>query len=157
MTWLLWLVVALPLLVLLIGQLGGLRGRPAAELGLRDGRLAPVPEERWNAVSSQAGTRYHRIEPLALPGEPAAAFAGLADRFATLPGVRIVERTPTYLRAECATRWLGFVDDLELALDAPARVAHVRSASRLGRKDFGVNRARVESLRALIPSSPGAH
>ena len=45
---------------------------------------------------------------------------------------------------------MGFVDDLELQVDPTARVIHVRSASRLGHRDFGVNRARVESLRAAF-------
>ncbi|MDP3413597.1 MAG: DUF1499 domain-containing protein, partial [Polaromonas sp.] len=59
----------------------------------------------------------------------------------------VVEETPGYLYAQCSTRWLRFTDDLELLLDDAARVIHVRSSSRLGRKDFGVNRARVEALR----------
>jgi uncharacterized protein (DUF1499 family) len=42
------------------------------------------------------------------------------------------------------------VDDLELLFDEAAGLFHVRSASRLGRRDFGVNRRRVESLRGLI-------
>jgi uncharacterized protein (DUF1499 family) len=45
---------------------------------------------------------------------------------------------------------IGFVDDLELQVDAAAQVIHVRSASRLGRRDFGVNRARIEALRAAF-------
>ena len=45
---------------------------------------------------------------------------------------------------------MRFVDDLELTFDEKAGVLHVRSASRLGRRDFGVNRARVEALRARI-------
>ncbi|HPU52851.1 MAG TPA: DUF1499 domain-containing protein [Burkholderiaceae bacterium] len=152
---LLIVVLALPLLLLAAGQVGLLRGQPAAAPGVRDGRLAPVREQHWNAVSSQAPSDYHRIEPLRLRGEPKAAFARLRELVGRQPGVRIIEFTDTYLRAECETRALRFVDDLELLLDAPAGLVHVRSASRLGRKDFGVNRARIEALRTAYDQLPG--
>jgi uncharacterized protein (DUF1499 family) len=64
------------------------------------------------------------------------------------PRTTIVKAEAGYLHAECSTRLLKFTDDLELWLDEPNQVIHVRSSSRLGRKDLGVNRARVEALRA---------
>jgi uncharacterized protein (DUF1499 family) len=45
---------------------------------------------------------------------------------------------------------MRYVDDVELYYDEPAGLVHVRSASRLGRRDFGVNRKRVEELRAAL-------
>ena len=65
-----------------------------------------------------------------------------------MPGATVIRDEADYLYAEFRTRLLRFVDDLELFLDGTT--LHVRSASRLGRRDFGVNRARVEKLRALI-------
>ena len=72
----------------------------------------------------------------------------LAGVARSLDRTAIVEQKPDYLRAESTTPWMGFKDDLEFWLDAPAGVIHMRSASRLGRKDFGVNRARMETVRA---------
>jgi uncharacterized protein (DUF1499 family) len=69
-----------------------------------------------------------------------------------MPGSRVIREERTYLYAEFRTRVMRYVDDLELAHDASAGVFHVRSASRLGRRDFGVNRARVETLRRLLGS-----
>ncbi|MND03139.1 hypothetical protein D3C83_228210 [compost metagenome] len=63
---------------------------------------------------------------------------------------KLIREEGSYLYAEFTSRLMGFVDDVELLLDEKARLVHVRSASRLGRRDFGVNRARVEALRALI-------
>jgi uncharacterized protein (DUF1499 family) len=60
----------------------------------------------------------------------------------------VISSRENYLYAECRSRLLRFVDDLELFFDG--RAIHVRSASRLGRRDFGVNRARVEQLRRQI-------
>ena len=71
----------------------------------------------------------------------------LRDVLAGWPGAQIVENSPDYIAVQFETRWLRFVDDAEFLLDSSARVIHVRSASRLGRKDFGANRARIEAIR----------
>ncbi len=150
------ILLAVPVLLLLVGQMGLLRGQPpSAAPGAHDGQLAPVRAQSLNAVSSQAATEYHRIPPIRITGDPKAAFARLRDIVRHIAGARIVEESDTYLRAECETRALRFVDDFELLLDTPAGIVHVRSASRLGRKDFGVNRARVEALRAAFNSQSG--
>lgn len=60
----------------------------------------------------------------------------------------VVRREPDYIYAQAFTRVLKFTDDVEFWLDEPNQVIHIRSASRLGRNDLGVNRARVESIRA---------
>jgi uncharacterized protein (DUF1499 family) len=147
------LLAGLLVMLLVAGQLGLLRGRMPPDLGVKAGRLKP-PANNPNSVSSQAALHadhpfraYADIAPLAYTGDGAAAFARLAALVKTSPGTTVVEETPGYLYAQCSTRWLKFTDDLELSLDEAARVIHVRSSSRLGRKDFGVNRARVEALR----------
>jgi uncharacterized protein (DUF1499 family) len=146
-----------PLLVLAAGQFGWLRGSPPAERGLRDGKLKP-PSRTPNSVSSQArlwpaaeyAVEHAQIEPLRFSGDPTAAMNRLRDVLAAWPGATIVENRPDYIAAEFETRWLRFVDDAEFLLDPADRVIHVRSKSRLGRKDFGVNRARVEALRRRL-------
>lgn len=65
------------------------------------------------------------------------------------PGARVMAREPGYLRAEFRTRLFRFVDDVELLADEGAGVIHFRSASRLGRRDFGVNRRRMERIASL--------
>jgi uncharacterized protein (DUF1499 family) len=67
-----------------------------------------------------------------------------------MPRTRIVQREPGYLRAECRSALMGFVDDLELELRASEQLIAVRSASRLGWSDMGVNRRRVEELRRRL-------
>lgn len=151
------LVVALAagLLVMLLaaGQLGLLKGKPPTDLGVRDGRLK-APAITPNSVSSQAGLypdhpqrRYAEVAPFSYTGDGKAAMDRLATLLEASARCTLVTRQPAYLYAQCSTRWLRFTDDLELYLDEAAQVIHVRSSSRLGRKDFGVNRARVEALR----------
>lgn len=150
------LVVGLVVMVIVAGQLGLLKGRTPNNLGIKGGRLKP-PAHNPNSVSSQATLHpdhpfkaYADIAPLPYTGDGAAAFARAAAVVKALPGVTVVEENPGYLYAQCTTRLLKFTDDLELALDAQSKVIHVRSSSRLGRKDFGVNRARVEAIRAAF-------
>ncbi|MFS0756767.1 DUF1499 domain-containing protein [Noviherbaspirillum sp. 1P10PC] len=144
-------VVGLPAIVLVAGQMNLLAGRRPDDLGVRDGLLKPPVARSWNSVSSQAGrhehTDYHLIAPLRYSGDANAAFARLEHVVAAMPGVTVVERQPGYLYAQFQTRMLKFVDDVEFLLDAPAGVIHMRSASRLGRKDFGANRQRLEAVR----------
>lgn len=123
-------------------------------LGLRDGRLAPC-RRTPNCVSSQAdpADRRHYIAPLAFQGPAAAAMAALHKIVEAAPGARILRATQDYLYAEYRSRVMRFVDDVELALDAAQGVIHVRSAARVGIRDFGVNRARVEALRAALAAA----
>ena len=130
--------------------MGLLSGTRPSNLGMTGGQLQPVRTQLTNAVSSTATTDYHRIAPLAAAPDPKATFSRLRTVVAAMPGAAIVESTPTYLYAEYTTRWLGFVDDVEFLLDEPSGLIQVRSASRLGRKDFGVNRARIEAVRERL-------
>ena len=149
-----FILIILPLIVLAAGQFGLFKGRPPTEPGLREGKLKP-PSRTQNSVSSQAAlwpegeyaVEYARIEPIAFTQDSALAMNRLRDVLAGWPGARIVENNPDYLSVQFETRWLRFVDDAEFLLDPTARVIHVRSASRLGRKDFGANRQRVEAIR----------
>jgi uncharacterized protein (DUF1499 family) len=120
-------------------------------LGVKDGKLASC-RERLNCVSSQAdpadAQRY--IAPIAFKGGALAAMAAARKAIESMERSTIIRHEGNYLYAEFRSKLLRFVDDLELTYDEKAGVLHVRSASRLGRRDFGVNRARVEALRVRI-------
>jgi uncharacterized protein (DUF1499 family) len=120
-------------------------------LGAKDGRLAP-PKRTPNCVSSQAdpADAEHYIAPIAFKGDTAAAMAAAKQAVEGMTDATIIRQEGGYLYAEYRTKLMRFVDDVELLHDAKAGVLHVRSASRLGRRDFGVNRARVEALRRRI-------
>jgi uncharacterized protein (DUF1499 family) len=125
--------------------------RRPGNLGVRDGRLAPC-RRTPNCVSSQcdAADAEHSIAPIAFKGASADAMAAARRAVQSMERASIVREERGYLYAEFRSKLLGYVDDVELAFDEAAGVFHVRSASRLGRRDFGVNRKRVERLRSLI-------
>lgn len=142
-------------------QLGALSGRRPADLGVTNGRLK-APSATPNSVTSQAALypdhpqrTYADIAPLPLKaGSGAASMQALAAVLAAMPGVTVVESRPDYLYAQAETRWLRFTDDLEFWFDPARKVIELRSASRLGRRDFGVNRERIEAIRAAYLPRP---
>lgn len=154
--WGFWTLAVLAVLVLIAGRLGLLSGTPPSNPGVREGKLKP-PSRTENSVSSQAALYpdhpmrdVAQIAPLALRGDAAATLARLRSLVEAMPGAKVVKSEPDYLYAQFTTRLLGFVDDSEFWFDPAAGVVQVRSASRVGRKDFGVNRARIEAIRAQL-------
>jgi uncharacterized protein (DUF1499 family) len=121
--------------------------RRPANLGAKQGRLAPCKRSP-NCVSSQADPldKEHYIAPTSYAG----TMQDLRQAIAQLPLATIIEAEGNYLYAEFRTPFLRFVDDVEFLKDG--EVLHVRSASRLGRRDFKANRNRVEQLRAYLNS-----
>ena len=126
-------------------------------LGVKDGRLAP-PKTTPNCVSSQAAPSdtEHYIAPIPFKGDALAAMAAVRKAVEGMRDTTIIRAEGSYLYAEYRTQTMRFVDDVEFLFDEKAGLIHVRSASRLGRRDFGVNRARVEALRARIEARPKA-
>ena len=114
------------------------------------GVLRPCPNSP-NCVSTLAdpADAEHYLPPLAVGSEPLviSSVAAVLDEW---PRTNVAEQTDTYLRAEARSRVFGFVDDVEFYFDQKAGLLHFRSASRLGYSDLGVNRKRMEALRARL-------
>jgi uncharacterized protein (DUF1499 family) len=130
------------------GQPMGLfAGSRPTNLGFSAGKFAP-PIWKPNCVSSTVEkSDSHYIEPIKFNGTTAEAWNKLQTIVKASPRVNIVAVKPGYLYAEFKSAGMGFVDDVEFALDEAAGVVQVRSASRLGVRDLGVNRARIEFIR----------
>jgi len=127
-------------------------GKRPNDLGVADGRLRPVPASP-NAVSSQALDAQHMIAPLVYNRTQQEAMQTLIKIIESTPRTHIVTRASDYLYAEYTSALLGFVDDVEFYFAPDAKIIHVRSASRLGYRDFGVNRARIEDVRRWLAAS----
>jgi uncharacterized protein (DUF1499 family) len=156
--------IVLAVAVLVAARFGAFSGRAPDNLGVRDGKLKP-PARTPNSVTSQADLwpdasqrASAAIAPLPMvktgaeggAGDAKATIAKLAQIVESLPGAKIVERRDDYLYAQFTTALMRFVDDVEFWVDPAAGVVQVRSASRVGRKDLGVNRARIESIRERL-------
>lgn len=122
-------------------------GKRPTNIGVQAGKLASCPSSP-NCVSSQSQDTVHKIDPLTYNSTPAEAMAQLKSAIESQERTKIITETPNYIYAEFTSKLMGYVDDVEFYLDEAEKVIHVRSASRLGQSDLGVNRKRVETLRA---------
>lgn len=110
----------------------------------------PLCPNSPNCVSSQAADADHFIAPFKIKGAAENAFAALKTALLQQSRTVITEASDTALHAEATSLIFRFVDDVHALLDADAGVIHIRSASRVGYSDLGVNRRRVEALRAAL-------
>jgi uncharacterized protein (DUF1499 family) len=114
-------------------------------LGMTDGKLPRCPR-RPNCVSSEDDAGFARIEPLAFTGTPGAARECLKRAIQGIGGTVEFE-SDGYIWAVFKTAVFRFIDDMEFRIDPKNRVIHLRSASRIGYYDLGVNRRRAAALR----------
>ena len=135
--------------------MGLFSGKRPSGLGMKGGKLK-VCSWKPNCVNSTADAAAdaaHYADPLKFSGPAPKAWAAALTIIKTAPRVNIVTENATYLYCEYRSKSMGYVDDVELSLDAAAGLIHVRSASRLGVRDFGVNRARIEALRDRLTAA----
>ena len=105
-----------------------------------------------NCVSSQAPLidKQHFIAPFEIRNNPQEAWAELKKAITNQSRMVITHETHNTLHAEATSLLFRFVDDIDAILDADAELIHIRSASRTGHHDFGINRKRIEALRLQL-------
>ncbi|MFM8285383.1 MAG: DUF1499 domain-containing protein [Planctomycetaceae bacterium] len=146
---LMWLSVVLAsavLPVVALAVMARLAPRPRNLGRHANGELAPLPGTP-NAVSSFSRENESHVRPFEFAGDPVAAWDRLREVVRTHPGLQIISEQPGYLHAEATSQLFRFVDDVEFLLDEATGRIDLRSASRVGRSDLGVNRSRCEALR----------
>jgi uncharacterized protein (DUF1499 family) len=141
---------ATPVMASMFGSL--FSGQRPNNLGVQGGQLSPCPPSP-NCVSTTAAPTdlSHAIAPLtydaAEDGAADRAWETLKDLVKASEGATLISATEDYLYAEFTTPLMGFVDDVEFHRDRAAAEIQVRSASRLGESDLGLNRQRIERIR----------
>ena len=124
-------------------DLNGLISNPEEQISL----LTPCPGTP-NCVSSQEINSQHRIQPITFEGSLELAKERLHRVINSMRGTRIITQDVLYWHAEFTTQLLRFIDDVEFFFDESQSLIHLRSASRQGYWDLGVNRRRVETIRS---------
>lgn len=121
------------------------------DLGVNEGLLLPCPDTP-NCVSSQADTtdEEHYAEPILYKGTVKDAQLQVEQFFLAQPDTRIIESRLGYAHIVVDSPLFGFKDDVELYFPEADSVMHIRSASRVGYDDLGVNRERVRQIRDLL-------
>lgn len=119
--------------------------------GLVEGRLAECPDKP-NCVSSMSGKTEHYIEPVKYKGDFGHAKNAVLEAVNESERAKIITVNNNYVHAEFRSAIFRFVDDVEFLIADDIKTIHIRSASRIGYSDMGVNRKRVEKLRTVINS-----
>jgi uncharacterized protein (DUF1499 family) len=125
-----------------------------ANLGVRDGKLAPCPNSP-NCVSTQSQDPRHQIDPIPYTTSLADAKTVLLRIIRSMERTKVITDDPTYVYAEFRSKRMRYVDDVELYFDQEARVIHFRSSARLPYWDWDVNRKRMEEIRAAFEAAEG--
>ncbi|MEH2126450.1 DUF1499 domain-containing protein [Nostoc sp.] len=121
----------------------------ASSLGVDNGHLSSCPASD-NCVVSQNADEKHAIDPIPYHVDRNAAREILLKVIGVVPRTEIVEQTDNYIHALSKSRIFQFVDDVEFYLPPNESVIHLRSASRVGESDLGVNRRRAEQIRLAL-------
>jgi uncharacterized protein (DUF1499 family) len=121
----------------------------SSSLGIKDGYLSPCPETP-NCIVSQNANPQNEIAPIEYHTDLATARETLLKVLTVVPRTEVIEHTDNYIRAQSKSRIFQFIDDLEFYLPNDEPVIHLRSASRVGKSDLGVNRRRSEQIRLAM-------
>ena len=126
-------------------------GQAPSNVGLMNNRFTPCPSTP-NCVSSDATDPEHAIPPYELLVPAPEAWRVLRAVIQARARTRVLAAGDDYIHAECRSLVFRFVDDIEFHLRPGAGVIAVKSASRVGQSDLGVNRRRVEGIRSELRS-----
>ncbi|MHC5595977.1 MAG: DUF1499 domain-containing protein [Nostoc sp.] len=121
----------------------------SSTLGVDNGHLSSCPASN-NCVVSQNADEKHAIDPIPYHIDRKVAKETLLKVLSVVPRTEIIEEKDDYIHALSKSRIFQFVDDVEFYLPPNESVIHLRSASRVGESDLGVNRRRVEQIRLAL-------
>jgi len=140
------------LTIIITAAMLGCAGSQTVDTMKTQDRFAPCPDTP-NCVSSEAQDPRHAVAPMQLAGNSDTEWSEVQAVVRGLPRCRIATATENYVHATLKSRLFGFIDDLELKLDPQTKMINIRSASRSGSYDLGVNRRRVENLRKQLKAA----
>lgn len=137
------------ILLILVAVLLACSGKRPNAIGVVNGSLTPCPKKP-NCVSSMTKDQDHFIDPYTYSGTKQQAFEALLRVLKDQARAVVIEQQDDYLHAEFKSKYFRFVDDVEFYFPKEEALIHIRSASRLGHSDLGVNKKRMESIRAKL-------
>ena len=143
------LIVALTIWFIILGKMSQSGNSP----GLVDGKLAQCPDKRNCVCSEYPQDSRHFIAPVNVRAINDSTLISVKTVLQNMGGI-IVAQKENYLAATYSSSIFGFVDDLEIRLDLDNQLIHIRSGSRVGDSDLGVNRKRVEQFRQQFTAKP---
>ena len=136
--------------IVLLAVLGAM-SRTKSAPGLNDGKLSPCPDKPNCVCSEYKNHERHYITPITLT-LPAKKFSNLKQQLKNVVqemGGQIHLEKDNYIAATFTSAIFGFVDDFEIRLDLAGHIIHLRSSSRVGHGDMGINQKRIRQFKQL--------
>ena len=118
--------------------------------GLVEGSLSKCSSKPNCVCSEHKDDSSHYIDPIIIPENTTVNHFTLLKNIINEMGGNIQVESSDYLAATFTSAMFKFVDDLEVRIDATQKVIHIRSASRVGYGDMGVNKKRTDLLKKLF-------
>lgn len=145
-------IISLTLLVAFIVLLFNYQknSRAVEASGLVEGKLSNCPNKPNCVCSEHKDDTRHYIDPIIIPQNSTVETFTLLKIVIREMGGNIQIESPNYLAATFTSAIFKFVDDLEIRIDSTQEIIHIRSASRVGHSDMGVNKKRIELLKKLF-------
>ena len=145
------IILFLIILIVIALMVLGYSSRSGVPAGMSDGKLTKCPDKPNCLCSEYKDDTAHYIDPLIIPEITESTRNILIESIKEAGGTIQTESTD-YIAAVFSSSVFGFMDDLEVRIDKNKNEIQFRSASRVGYNDLGVNRKRVESIKALFVS-----
>ena len=143
-----YILIAIAVIIVVAFFVMGMVSKKGQAPGLKEGHLQACETTDNCVISETIDGHPATIVPLLFSEEKAAFIEKLKKAIAAMDG-KIVKAEESYIAATFTSGVFGFVDDLELRVTDNQQL-HFRSASRVGRKDFGANKKRIEQLKNLL-------
>ena len=122
---------------------------PVPSTSNRRKMITPCPDKP-SCVSSLDMDKKCFVKPLMFEGDMAEAHQRLLTILSEFGRAQVIVSEKNFIQAEFVSAVFGFVDDVEFYFDNRQKSIQVKSASRVGFSDLGVNRRRVEKIRKLM-------
>ena len=139
------LIVVAILVLFVLGQMS----QSGEANGLVEARLTKCPDKPNCICTEFEADATHYIDPIGYSQSNAAEVLSRLKNSVREMGGSIQAETDNYLAATFSSSIFRFVDDLEIRIGKDLNIIHLRSASRVGYGDGGVNKKRIERLKNL--------
>jgi len=144
------LIVVAILALFVLGQMS----RSGEANGLVEAKLTKCPDKPNCICTEFEADASHYIDPIVFTQGNGAEILSRIKNSVRKMGGSIQAEADNYLAFTFSSSIFRFVDDLEIRIDTDQNMIHIRSASRVGRSDRGVNKKRIEQLKKLFHSTP---
>ena len=118
--------------------------------GLIEGMLSKCPDKPNCVCSEKYDDPSHYIDPIIIPQNITLDLFSLVKKVIQEMGGQVLIERDSYIAATFTSTLFKFVDDVEIRIDSSHKIVHIRSASRMGNGDLGVNKKRTELFRKIF-------